>query len=411
MVTPSNSVRSPRIAALESELDGGNTEALAAFWGEIEREGTPLIEEISGDEGQRLVTFLWRETPRDDDPIENVLVVGRVVGWNFARNQMLRLRETDLWYRTYTLPADTRTTYLLVRNDSLIPMPDEPDPGARWASFVHDPLAHQQQIFPANEDDPDDHDFTFSILELPNAPPQPWVALREGVAAGAVKTHCVASERLGNERSIWVYTSPGYEPHPEQPYALLVLFDGFAYLRVIPTPTILDNLLADGRIPPKVAVLIESPDRNVDRPCSAPFADFLVDELLPWLHERYAAASDPERVVVAGSSYGGLAAAYAGFRHPEVFGNVLSQSGAYWWRADDAQEHGWLIRQFVDAERLPLRFNLDAGTFELGVRDRASCSTTDICATCCVPKATRLPTPSSLAATTTSVGRVRWPTA
>jgi enterochelin esterase-like enzyme len=121
---------------------------------------------------------------------------------------------------------------------------------------------------------------------------------------------------------------------------LLVVFDGFASLRVIPTPTILDDLLADGRIPPMVGVLIESPDRNVDLPCSAPFADFLVDELLPWLQEHYAVTSDPERVVVAGSSYGGLAAASAGFRHPEVFGTVLSQSGAYWWRTDDAQEHG-----------------------------------------------------------------------
>jgi hypothetical protein len=27
------------------------------------------------------------------------------------------------------------------------------------------------------------------------------------------------------------------------------------------------------------------------------------------------------------------------------------------------------MRQFVDAERLPLRFYLDAGTFERGVRD------------------------------------------
>jgi len=32
-----------------------------------------------------------------------------------------------------------------------------------------------------------------------------------------------------------------------------------------------------------------------------------------------------------GSSPGGLAATYAAYRHPEMFGNVLSQSGSYWW--------------------------------------------------------------------------------
>src|SRR5262249_11704210 len=140
-------------------------------------------------------------------------------------------------------------------------------------------------------------------------------------------------------------------------------------LRVIATPTILENLLADGRLAPMVAVLIDSPDRSGVLPCSAPFAYFLVEDLLPWLREHYAVTSDPTQVVVAGSSYGGLAAAYAGFRHPEVFGNVLSQSGAFWWRLQETDEHGWLIRPFVGAERLPLRFYMDAGTCERGIRD------------------------------------------
>jgi enterochelin esterase-like enzyme len=184
-----------------------------------------------------------------------------------------------------------------------------------------------------------------------------------------VTKHRIASERLGNERSVWVYTPPGYDSFSEDPYNLLVVFDSFAYLRVVPTPTILDNLLADGRIAPTIALLVESPDRNIDLPCSTPFAGFLVEELLPWLRERYTVTSDPARVVVAGSSNGGLAVAYAGFRHSEVFGNVLSQSGAYWWRPEETQEHGWLIRQFVAAERLPLRFYMDAGSFEHGIRD------------------------------------------
>jgi enterochelin esterase-like enzyme len=369
-VAGSESVGSPRIAALERALDGCDSAALDAFWREIEREGTPLIEAIpGGDAAQRLVTFLWREEVRDSNPLTNVVVVGSVVGWDFAHNQMRRLRDTDLWYGTYQLAADTRTTYLLARNDSLISILEEPDPDARWASFIYDPLARRQQIFPANEEDPNDYELTFSVLELPDAPSQPWVAPREDVDTGMVTKHRIASERLGNERRVWVYTPPGYDSFAEDPYNLLVVFDGFAYLHVVPTPTILDNLLADGLIAPMVAVLVDSPNRNVDLPCSAPFADFLVEELLPWLRERYTVTSDPARVVVAGSSYGGLAAAYAGFRHPEVFGNVLSQSGAFWWRPEETQEHGWLIRQFVAAEPLPLHFYMDAGAFERGIRD------------------------------------------
>ena len=38
-----------------------------------------------------------------------------------------------------------------------------------------------------------------------------------------------------------------------------------------------------------------------------------------------------DRTVLAGSSYGGLAATTVAMRHPEVFGNVLSMSGSFWW--------------------------------------------------------------------------------
>ncbi|WP_338148761.1 alpha/beta hydrolase-fold protein [Pseudomonas lundensis] len=33
--------------------------------------------------------------------------------------------------------------------------------------------------------------------------------------------------------------------------------------------------------------------------------------------------------MAAGSSYGGLASAWLGLKHPELFGNVLSLSGSY----------------------------------------------------------------------------------
>lgn len=36
-------------------------------------------------------------------------------------------------------------------------------------------------------------------------------------------------------------------------------------------------------------------------------------------------------IVVAGQSYGGLAAAYAGLRRPERYGSIVSQSGSFWW--------------------------------------------------------------------------------
>ena len=57
-------------------------------------------------------------------------------------------------------------------------------------------------------------------------------------------------------------------------------------------------------------------------PCFPPFADFLASELVPWMRETFRAGATADRTVVSGASLGGLAASFAAFQHPEVFGNV-----------------------------------------------------------------------------------------
>jgi len=357
---------SPRIAALRRALEAGDAGALAAFWDEVAREGTPLVEPVAGDDSRSLVTFLWRDANPER---RNVVVCSHALGWSFQRNQMARLPGTDVWHRTCRLPAGTRVGYWLSPDDSLIYLIDMEDRAVRMATWQPDPLARRTFVFPKDETIPADEEFVCSMLELPGAPAPLWSERRPDIPAGRVEEHRVRSERLGNERRVWAYTPPGYDPGRPEPYPLLVVFDGFAYLRVIPTPAILDNLLAAGKLPPFVALLVDNVDRNRELPCHAPFADFLASELLPWARERYSIAADPARAVVAGSSYGGLAAAYAGFRHPEAFGNVLSQSGAFFWRPEGDPEHDWLIRQFVAGPTLPVRFYLDVGAFENGFND------------------------------------------
>jgi enterochelin esterase family protein len=93
---------------------------------------------------------------------------------------------------------------------------------------------------------------------------------------------------------------------------------------------------------------------------------FLTDELLPWVRARYRVTADPARTVAGGSSFGGLAAAFAALERPGVFGSVLSQSGSYWWRPDDDPEWEWLTRRYAAREPLPVRFYQDVGLLEDG---------------------------------------------
>jgi enterochelin esterase-like enzyme len=79
-------------------------------------------------------------------------------------------------------------------------------------------------------------------------------------------------------------------------------------------PGVFDNVIADGAIPPVVAVLPDSLDQVTRMRklfVHEPFVDFLTDELLPWATARLSFADDAAQTVVAGSSAGGLTAAYA----------------------------------------------------------------------------------------------------
>lgn len=106
------------------------------------------------------------------------------------------------------------------------------------------------------------------------------------------------------------------------------------------------------------------------------YPQFLSKELIPWVRKYYAITHDPKDAFIAGSSHGGLAATWNAFKNPDIFGNVISQSGSFFWYPEleevrsgkaslnDRIEPGWLIRQFQKSERLPLHFYLDVGLLE-----------------------------------------------
>src|SRR5258708_2998894 len=369
---------SPRIEALRKGLAEGKSGALELFWHEVAEAGAPLIEAIEDEPNDRLVTFLWR----DQGDTENVVAVGSALaGVRDWQKDLLRgLLESDLWYKTYRFRSDLRTAYWLSHNDPLRDLEEYENWRDRMTTFRLDPLNPLNHTYPKDEEIPNDEAWSFSLLELPDAPTQPWITPRSDVPHGKVELFRLRSEILENERRVHLYKPPGYTPDGKA-YGLLLVFHGPAYVDpgYVPTPTILDNLIAEGKIPPLVAVLPDSLDqktRSLELPCYEPFVEYLKQELLPWVRTHYHVTSDPTRTIVAGSSYGGLAAAFVAFKAPAVFGHVLSQSGAFRWNprvreegVRDPNEEAWLIRQFVVSPKLPLRFYLEWGLLERSAAD------------------------------------------
>jgi enterochelin esterase family protein len=343
-----------RLTALHDELRQGHADALGRFWAEAQGRG-PLVEPLPGDAGRSLVTFLWR----GDGGTRNVVVIGGPPPLQ-EKPRLTHLEGSDLWYRTEVVPNDARIAYWFHVN-----VPDGPPPTtpAEYDKFIK---ACPAQADPLNPNRIEDR----SLLELPGAVPQPWIKPRADLPPRPMSEHTLRSAALGQDRTFAVYVPPGYDAKGK-PCGLLVAFDGDGLSE---DPTTLDNLIAAGRIPPLVAVFVRQRDRWHELTCSPTFVKFLADELVPWVRANYAVSTDPKRVILRGISLGGLMASYCAFQRPDVFGNVLSQSGSYQWfpEADITSsslpsfnaEPAWLTRQYVESPKRDVVFYLEAGRFE-----------------------------------------------
>lgn len=80
-------------------------------------------------------------------------------------------------------------------------------------------------------------------------------------------------------------------------------------------------------------MLVFNPDarRLKDLVANPDFSDSMAKEIIPWVWSRYNVKHNATQTTVGGYSAGGLAANYQAFRYPNIFGNVISKSGAVWW--------------------------------------------------------------------------------
>jgi enterochelin esterase-like enzyme len=335
---------SPRIEALRKQVNRGDAQAAPRFWEEQKSQGTPLVEAIPGDASHVLLTFLFRAKSAQAVTLDAQLTTTRT-----EVLALTRLLETDVWYKTFWIRGDLRFSYGLQAN------PPEGNSGK-------DPLNPKAQ--------PAGVGIGPSFVELPAAPPQTWIEPRPGVAKGTLVEERIQSQLLKTERTAWIYTPAGYDAKRTTPYPVVICFDGSLYASpAIPTPVMLDNLIAAGAVPPVLAIFIAQspqPQRNLELSNNAPFADFVAIELLPQIRRKWRVTAEPSQTVVCGSSAGGLAALYFAFHRPDVFGNVLAQSAALWpGQERDKPEHEWLTRQYESSPRLPLQIVLQPGVLEV----------------------------------------------
>ncbi len=136
-------------------------------------------------------------------------------------------------------------------------------------------------------------------------------------------------------RTVWVYVPAQYAPGTPAPF--IVAQDGYLYLNRL--PRVLDNLIAAGRVPPVIAILVDSgggdaqgSQRGLEYDTlSGRYSDFIETEVLPRViaETGVTLTGDPEGRATMGVSSGAACAFTMAWFHPERYRRVLSYSGTY----------------------------------------------------------------------------------
>jgi enterochelin esterase family protein len=170
-----------------------------------------------------------------------------------------------------------------------------------------------------------------NFFYMPESGPSPLPLRRADVRAGTITRHRVDADFLQDDgqRDIYLYKPPVSGPVP-----LLIVYDGYDYLRRARLATIVDNLIADKRIRPIAIAFLQNgrSRRTVEYFCSDATIHWVEREVLSLArrHLRLLDIEDhPGAYGVLGASAGGLMSFYTGLRLPEIFGKVLCQAAVF----------------------------------------------------------------------------------
>lgn len=178
---------------------------------------------------------------------------------------------------------------------------------------------------------------------------------------GALFEYTLTSEAVGDDFRIQVFVPDGTSPPDGWPW--MVLLDGEVFFD--PATYSLSRMVRNGASEPGILVGVgyfDETQRERDYlPEGLPaLYTMLEDELVPLLESEHAVSRRRLSRSLFGHSYGGLAAVYGLFHHPDVFGGYAAASPSLW--VDDAVAFRWM-REHPNTEALAY---LSMGTLENG---------------------------------------------
>lgn len=240
-------------------------------------------------------------------------LVGDFNGWNFNQPISLTAAGKNRWHHEMQLPLNAYIEYAYFVNGKRIMDPNNP-----------------QSV--SNGFKSKNNYFYMPPLQSPRL-------IKKSAKAphGTVKRCKVSGKMLlgGEDHALDLFQRQVilYQPPVSEPVPLLVVFDGQDYLKRVRLPVVLDNMIHQKRIRPLALAMVANGGENriLEYACSDVTLGFLRDSLIPLAWQELKLVDFKKNLGaygVLGASMGGLMAFYCGLRMPEIFGNVLSQSGS-----------------------------------------------------------------------------------
>jgi len=194
------------------------------------------------------------------------------------------------------------------------------------------------------------------------------------------KALIVETHQKDYQRTITVYIPAHYKRGKPAPF--IVTHDGPALDKVDMTlPNILDNLIAQKRVPAMIAVMIQNgggdaqgSERGLEYDTmSGKFAEFIEQEVLPAVEKHYDVklARKPDARAVMGCSSGAAAALTMAWYHPEWYHRVISYSGTFvnqqWPFNAETPGGAWGYHESIiaNAKKKPIRMWMHVGDRDL----------------------------------------------
>jgi S-formylglutathione hydrolase FrmB len=180
-----------------------------------------------------------------------------------------------------------------------------------------------------------------TLREASGSAGAPWERpLRGTLDRLVVESELLAGNPLGDPatRPLWVYSAPGVG---DEPVPTVYVIQGFlgqvdSWANRFPFELTMlervDEMFAAGDCPPALVVFVDAwtsygGSQFLNSSSTGRYLDYLCDEVVPFVDDRYPAVPGPEHRGLSGKSSGGYGAMVVPMLRPDVFGALASHAG------------------------------------------------------------------------------------